>query len=100
LLKKQGRSVIKKALIVLNKYLDIYDTCRKPIIPFSYKKKYRKVRGRIRKWIGHQLFVLGLPGGVLDMGSQWFKERTGHMEGEFERKISQKNNQTDDENNP
>ena len=95
-LEELNYSVIKKALIVLNTYLDMFETRRKPLIPFSYKKKYRKIRGRIGKWCRHQLFVCGLPGGFPDMDSKRIKKRTEHMEREFEREMSQKNNQTDD----
>lgn len=90
-LEKVNYTVIKKALIILNKYLDMFETRKEPLIPFSTKKKARNLRYKIRKWWRHQLFVLGLPGGVLDMGSKWFKKRTEHLEREYEKKMSQDN---------
>lgn len=99
MLEEVNYTVIKKALMVLNKYLDLFETRKAPLIPFSTKKKIRDTRYMIRKWWRHQLFVLGLPGGVLDMGSSWWKKKTDKMEREYELKMSQNNDQNNDGNN-
>lgn len=65
----------KKVLIILNKYLDMFEFRRKPLIPYRHRVKYRKIRVSIIRWFRHQLFMLGLPGGDLNTDTKWFRKK-------------------------
>lgn len=92
MLEEKDFAVMRKSLVVLNKYLDMFDNRKEPLIPYSMKTKYRKLRRSIPKWIRHQLFVLGLPGGFPDFYSEWWHKKTEKDEREFaEKKLQEKN---------